>query len=643
MLNVHLLSPQNEVRIAERLASEIRSGWPEVVNHASDRIDLLVGVRNGTDVDLLIAIDFAQPRSLPVKKRVGVAVPEICSGLIVVEIKQLDPERFERIGNQFYSIYAGVRSKRSCVDQARDGSIGIQNIAASSGFKHLFVHSVAWLTEVPSEQLRDADETLVGKEAGFREILAAAFAQNRSLGYDSEQTRLGGRAVRARLLNRPVLTALDRIKTDKISRSAVVNEFISDLAPRAGSVAIRLAGHGGSGKTTALILLATRLASMHGGRVLFLTYHHALCGDIRHVIAGIPDAQSIPSSQLHVETATDFLLGIVEATGIRIPTDAFGAVDYLQLDGLYRDVTAFLSDSQTADELKAMDPERLAWDHVLIDESQDWSDAERDLVLAAYGHKRLVLADGLAQLVNRQTSCNWLQRVPRAEHEYHILGDSLRMQRNVATFANAFAAAAGFADWNVKPRADLTGGRIVVIEGEIEDPASFVRSIGRIADAGKAKPLDNLICVPPTFINGPPDDRASSIATALQAQGEAVWDACNRITRTLPPTYENAWRIIQYASCRGLEGWVTILFAIDDLYANKLKYPSSNDAESDVDAELVARRWLLIPLTRAVHLLVVHVRDPKSPVTELLREATSALPKGVVEWYTPGDAAAPFR
>ena len=29
MLNVQLLSPQNEVRIAERLASEIRSGWPD--------------------------------------------------------------------------------------------------------------------------------------------------------------------------------------------------------------------------------------------------------------------------------------------------------------------------------------------------------------------------------------------------------------------------------------------------------------------------------------------------------------------------------------------------------------------------------------------------------------------------------------
>ena len=36
---------------------------------------------------------------------------------------------------------------------------------------------------------------------------------------------------------------------------------------------IRLTGHGGSGKTTALILLATRLAVHDSARVLVLTFH----------------------------------------------------------------------------------------------------------------------------------------------------------------------------------------------------------------------------------------------------------------------------------------------------------------------------------------------------------------------------------
>ena len=253
-------------------------------------------------------------------------------------------------------MYKGVRSNRSCADQARDGSIGIQNVASSSGYPKTFVHSIAWLTEVPSEQLADVDATVVGSGAGFREIFARALGQNGSLALDSESTRLAARAVRARLLNRPVLTAIDRIKTERISRNAVVDEFILELAPRAGKVAIRLAGHGGSGKTTALILLATRLVTHHGGRVVILTYHHALCGDIRHVIAGIPEAGAIPATDLHVETATDFLVGIVKAAGASIPIDASGEIDYAKLDATYREVAAFLADAELADKTKGGRP-----------------------------------------------------------------------------------------------------------------------------------------------------------------------------------------------------------------------------------------------------------------------------------------------
>ena len=49
-----------------------------------------------------------------------------------------------------------------------------------------------------------------------------------------------------------------------------------------------------------------------------------------------------------------------------------------------------------------------------------------------------------------------------------------------------------------------------------------------------------------------------------------------------------------------------------------------------IDPVTVAKRWLLIPLTRAVHLLVVHVRDPHSPVASMQREVASTPPKVAV-------------
>jgi hypothetical protein len=75
--------------------------------------------------------------------------------------------------------------------------------------------------------------------------------------------------------------------------------------------------------------------------------------------------------------------------------------------------------------------------------------------------------------------------------------------------------------------------------------------------------------------------------------------------------------------------------ALDDLFANKLKHPNLHDGDADVDVEMAARRWLLIPLTRAVHLLVIHVRDPRSLVATMLREAAATMPEGVVEWRSP--------
>ena len=113
------------------------------------------------------------------------------------------------------------------------------------------------------------------------------------------------------------------------------------------------------------------------------------------------------------------------------------------------------------------------------------------------------------------------------------------------------------------------------------------------------------------------------------------------MTRTSVPAHVNAWRIVQYDSCRGLEGWATLLLAIDDLYANRIKHPNVGAVEPvAVDPVTVAKRWLLIPLTRAEHLLVVHVRDPHSAIASMLREAAGTLPKDAVEFYPACEGAA---
>jgi hypothetical protein len=638
VITLHTISPKNEVEVAEHLERDIAACWPEVARSGEDRVDLLVGVRMSLDVDLLVVLDLVNPRVVGTDAN-GREI-RITSGLIAVEIKQLDAQRFERVGNQLFARYEHVEG-RSVVDQARDAAFAVKRFAFANGLPNLYVYGLAWLTQVDDAHLRGIDRATLGREAGWNELLTAAFLQSDALCRADGASRTAVRALRERLLLRRTLSPLDRKTAENVARDAVLADLVRGLAEYAGQKFVRIAGHGGSGKTTALTLLAAQLAGVFGRRVLILTFHQALCGDIRSIVEALPAVRAGADKNLSVQTATSFLLGILQIAG-DVPLKADGDTDYDRLDAAYRAAADFLSDgaeSDTVASIVASDRTRLDWDCILIDEAQDWSDAERDLLRAIYGHRRLVLADGLMQLVRRQVACDWTHGVPRRECESRILGKSLRMLRNVALFANAFARAAGLPDWNVEPHPALAGGRIVIVVGEIEDRLAVVAEIGTAAAGGNARPVDCLICVPHTEVEKLDGGvRRSRVGSELLAAGMPVWDASDAAIRASPPAGVESWRIIQYDSCRGLQGWAVLLMALDDLFTNKLKHPNLHDGDGDVDIELAARRWLLIPLTRAVHLLVIHVRDPHSAVATMLRTAAAEMPEGIVEWRSARNA-----
>jgi hypothetical protein len=648
MIEFTLISPQNEARVAERLVAQIRQLWPEVAASKTERIDVLVGVRTPVDIDVVVAIDLATPRRIPpVKRRDGTMSPagQVQCALLAIEIKQLDSQRFERIGNQIFARYGAHLEPRSVASQADDAAKSLKAFASKYGDGALFVHALAWLTEVDERELEGIGPSVLGHGAGWFELLDAAAQQHDVLSEaGNEGTRAGVRAVRALLLNRRAITARDKARSERFARDVAGKEIVKTLAADAGSKLIRLAGRGGSGKTTALALLASDLATMRGERVLVLTFHRALRGDIEHLLRTLLDAPSLLGTRLHVETMTDFLLAALRGLDIGIPLTAEGAIAFTKLDDTLREATAKLAggpDGDWASLLREIDPERFAWDHVFIDEAQDWTDAERDFLLRLFGHRRIAIADGIDQLVRRQTPCDWLTGIPSKERINRVLDDSLRMLRNVALFANAVADAAGFERWHVEPHEDLPGGRIIIAVGENVASPEFVHAIAAAAREGKADPADCLVCVPPSnIVQEAVGRRHARFAEIVAAAGGRVWDASDPGTRGTAPADKELWRIVQYDSCRGLEGWIALALDLDDFYANKLRYPNFHPDEQHGDAATVARRWLMIPLTRAVHTLVITIRDPQSPVAAILRAATGKLPKGVVTWTDAAGCAA---
>lgn len=639
MIALRLISPQNEVRLAERLVESIGKCWPDVAASKSERIDVLVGVRTPADIDVVVTIDLATPRRIqPVRRRDGSISPagRVQCAALAIEIKQLDSLRFERTGNQLFATYGGHAESRSVASQADDAAKSLKAFAVKSGCA-LFVHALAWLSEVDERDLEGIGSSVLGREAGWFELLDAA-AQQHDVLYEAgnERTRASVRAVRDLLLNRRAVTSRDKERTERLARDVAAKQVVSELAKRAGSALVRLAGRGGSGKTTALALLASELATLRCERVLVLTFHRALRGDIEHVLRMLLDPPALLGSRVHVETMTEFLVDALAALDLEIPRAPTGAIDYTKVDDTLRAATERLADGPDGDWanlLRAGDPERFDWDHVLIDEAQDWSDAERDFIIRLFGHRRIAIADGVDQLVRRQTPCDWLTGIPRGERVNHVLNDSLRMLRNVALFANAFADAAGFERWHVEPLDDLPGGRIVIAVGENVASPELVRAIAAAARAGKADPVDCLVCVPHSNVLTEADGRRHArFADVVAAAGGRAWDASEPAARGTAPADKDLWRIVQYDSCRGLEGWIALALDLDDFHANKLRHPNFHRDERSGDAEIVARRWLMIPLTRAVHTLVITIRNPKSPLVAILRAATEKMPKGVVAW-----------
>lgn len=643
MINLHAISPQNEMPVAERLRRRIIRAWPDIEEISRDRIDILVGVRSPVDVDLLVILDLDKARELPPQHRRGggsSTASSVHRAIIAIEVKQLDENRFSRLGNQWYPIYGSGEKERSVASQAQDAALGVLSFAQKSG-QRPYVHSLAWLTEVDSSALSEIEPIVLGREATWFMMLDAAMQQNPALANSgSREMGLACQIIRERLLNRRKNSSRDIARFESLSRNLASDELVDEVLRHAGSRQLRLMGRGGSGKTTSLALIAMRLAEA-GDRVLILTFHRTLRSDIAHLIDGMAARTGVSPHRIHVETMMSFILSAMQQLGASIPQNGTEP-DYARLDAALDETRAIMlgvpeevaSDSVR---LRVENPERFAWDHILIDESQDCTDSERDFLRALYGHRRFILADGIDQLVRRQVACDWNLNVPADDRRTHRLDRSLRMLRNVAEFTNCFARALGFDTWRISPQEHLPGGRIIITTGDVLAP-DVLKAIVAAAGQHKADAVDCLLCLPPKSGN---DQRRQDLLHAAETAGIEIWDGTIPEMRASAASGPESLRIVRYESCRGLEGWITLAVDVDDFAANKLRHPNLVPTDSPVKAELVADRWMLIPFTRAVHTLVISLRDPQSRTAQQLRDAMDdpMMPKGCIEWIDAGDLA----
>jgi hypothetical protein len=449
--------------------------------------------------------------------------------------------------------------------------------------------------------------------------------QGAQSGYVLRSTKdlVAGRIGDAPIFRRIIPTALDRAKMDLI----VTRQPESDLVLSAlGESMITLRGRGGTGKTIMLLQAAWHAFEARALRSLVLTYNHALAADIRRILALMNVPADPDGGGLTVETVMGFMYRWFRELAVLDESADFSEEQYrTHCSGALELIEGGAIGPGDVREIISGKPDHYDYDCIIVDEAQDWPQVEADLLKALYDPSRIALADGVDQLV-RGGRTDWTAGVSRDRRQLVPLERCLRMKRNLASFANSVADV-GSIKWQVEPNDKAGGGRVIILRRPyLEYPDLHEGLVAQAKSAGNAE-LDFLMCVPSSTICATNEHKVSDLGRQMREAGYNIWEGVDPNARKDFPRSCDQYRIVQYASCRGLEGWTVLLEGLDE-YWEECRYwrhaqgltELEEIACEDIDgvSEKEAWRRVLIGMTRPIDTLVISLKDWTSIISEKL-------------------------
>jgi hypothetical protein len=637
------------------------TAWPWLESDRDNRVVLVAGVQCHGQVprDIDIVMLAALPRrpqfqaqfnpDLTVAENAPTAVVRAESLCVAIEVKDHDPRFIRLRGTDVEVEYVrrgGGIEWKSATYQSERQKYSLKNYLDRHVGRSPWVGNLIWLRNILRSDV----------PRGANNILPAKFTLNGLLNLVAENTRLtrdGDEFVLAAtrlgdhlpiqsavdfLTVRIEPTALDRRRMDRIVKSSVKQCWVDETDNRQ----LVLRGRGGTGKTILLLQLAWRMHNERGRRTLFLTYNQALLADLRRLITLLGITDDLATPRFQVRTVHSFFQSLLLELGV-VTQDENSLSRYEELkERALQYFDAGVVGQDDIEEIRSKDPESFDWDKIFVDEGQDWPRNEMMLLRRLYGTSKLVIADGIDQLIRQERNCDWLEGLQPDDHEVVHLRTGLRMKRNLASFANAIASALGLSGWEVEPLEEATGGKVIIVEGDYFRVSGLhARLKAEAANLGN-QPVDMLACVPPSMVLSHGERRTLSIAPHFAGIEQEIWDGTDAGIRSNSyPLSVRQLRVVQYDSCRGLEGWSCLHFDLDVFFEHKqrLWVQHADDMDRAVwdDPSLPRRfaaRWLMIPLTRAVDTLVITLGQPNSYLSGLIRVLADGKCKDFVEWIS---------
>ncbi len=620
----------SEYKAAEKLKKHFLSIWPDLGKNANDKLLFFVGymVHGGKveDIDLVVAGNFTDCRTVQFPYKGSFSSFSVKDFVILVEVKEHDPRNIRFTGGIASVKYRNREKWKSVTEQSIKQLHSFKNHLESKRINYSFISNLIYFTQLEHSDLPD-DGNFIASTTTIEEILYRAhfqFTTRRGkqpdeimMDYSQNSGCFDGlRKIMEEI--RP--TPMDRRKMDLIASGHWRRRWLDDI----GKKQIIIRGRAGTGKTVALMQLADHAFRKHNKRSLLITYNTALVADLKRLkgLMGIPD--NLLDGGISVSTIHSLIGKLARKIGIDCDERFFERFEDIK-NRILNYVSEGLLTHEDAEKYKKSSPESFDFDIVFVDEGQDWPDNEIEILRWFFGLENIVVADGVDQFVrtHQNTASNgWDRGLKPDTYERHSLRKGVRMKNNLALFMFDMAQHIFKLDtWDVDPNDNAFGGRVLILEGDLASRPDIYKKLCEQAQQEGNFPIDIIACVPPAMVN----KQESIVGIKYQGAGIKSWNGCSAdIRREVLPS-KDEFRIVQYESSRGLEGWTVFLFCFDKFW--DLKYRNGIDEgrkQGEMFPEDFARRyagrWMMIPMSRAIDTLVINLSSQESSIkSDLLR------------------------
>lgn len=641
MIAIKLIDTENDSQSSEfQAAKELKEMIEESIQEqASGTIYIvpnatLVG-QSPRDVDIIIAGElnncifpkyYTNNHIYPKKDLI------IDSFCIAIELKQQSESNIRLHGTNIEVAYNGSWKNATAQNEGQRYSV-INYFDAIYHYKP-WTSNFIWLKSLNTEQIRALKNgnpigALPGKFS-FKDIVDMMILQNVRIDYNQLE---GTYHIKSSFDHENFLSDFKRAFADirqtpkglTLKKLNIIsqNKMKAELSKSSvGKQLTVFSGRAGTGKTFRLIQSALQLANPDTGeRCLLLTYNHALVSDIRRLLhfMNIPDG--IDNYTVQIKTLHSFFMELMKS--LDISTDnIFGKQFEREYNsGLKKldEIVRQIMDDNDIKILKEDKKQSIDWDYILIDEGQDWNEIEKNILFAIYGANRIIVADGEDQFIRSVNKLTWQKNVKDSIVEKKKTG--LRQKANLAYFANALAGEMDLS-WKVKPNnTEGWGGGHIYIYKNYTIPIHH--TLEEHIKNSECDNYDMLFLVPPEMVNS--SKRCFKNIDKWAEKGIYLFDGTSENTRQSYPTDVRQFRMFQYESCRGLEGWITVCLHFDELFKLKMKEAKNMDLESigleskEETAKKYAALWSLMPLTRAIDTLIITLKDENSEIGKALK------------------------